>query len=116
MSKRRSAATRRAELRGRRADGAEDRPEWRQNLFGISVVSIAPGGGRKRDQVRWTIPDDPFEALMGATHLRSELLATVELECVQECRSLGVAWESIGYALAITGEAARLRYRHQVEH
>lgn len=82
--------------------------------FGIETVRLRPSGGVERTEIRFRVPDDPVSALWGLQRLRENLLAPLEVECVQGMRELGFSWAEIGVQLRITGEAARLRYGDRV--
>jgi hypothetical protein len=115
MSNRRSASTRKAELKRRTRDRhSAERVGYSDGVFGIEIRRLNPGGGAERLQVRWNVDRDAYFALQGLDRLQRGVLDGLAVELVTELRNLGHSWDDIGWCLQITGEAARLRYRERV--
>jgi hypothetical protein len=80
----------------------------RDTLHEWELKPWAPGG-RFSSTLRWRIDQDQFYALMALASVR-ELLAALEMQLVDGLRSEAVAWDDIGFALNVTGEAARKKH------
>lgn len=111
-----SSATRRKQRReAQRAAlvAAQENP-LADPVFGIDVAPWR-GHGQYRLRVKWLVDRDPFHALMALTRLRKLHLSAVEQTLVTEARDAGVSWEDIGFALGVSGEAARKRLAQLVD-
>jgi hypothetical protein len=83
---------------------------WGDHEFGISLEEVRQGHG-SRMRLRWLLDNDPYVVLMSLPYLRG-LLDAVEREYVLALRvEADTSWEDLGFALGITGEAARRRHR-----
>jgi hypothetical protein len=113
---RKTAAQRRADararqketIRARRVTTAGDDPSVVDDLsrpeLGVLVRRL-----KVSTQVRLTFDDgDSFHGLMGLAHAR-EVLDGFEAVMVEGARRQGLSWDDIGFALGVSGEAARKR-------
>lgn len=83
-------------------------------VFGIDVDRWR-GHGQYALRVRWLVERDPFYGLLGLTRLREHTLPALEINLVTDARGQGYSWADIGFALDVTGEAARKRFAERVE-
>jgi hypothetical protein len=79
------------------------------SLFGIKVAGWR-GHGLYRWRVRWLVERDPLSGLVALDRLRRVQLVALETVMVEQAREDGVSWKEIGWALQITGEAARRKF------
>lgn len=106
------ASTRKRQIRERRRQVLEEaRTLWHNEEMGVRLEEVPPKGGRgaARQRITWTTDSDPFVTLMGLTRARG-VLREFEHSYVVQARLAGVAWDEIGWALEITGSAARKRW------
>ena len=101
------ASSRRKQLRqARRTKIEHARDVGSQAEFGLTITERRSGL-----RVQWDVDRDSFVALLALHRLRDGLLAQLEQELVAGLRLQGVSWEEIGWALGVSGEAARKRLR-----
>lgn len=105
-----NAHTRKRQRReARRAAAAEARSIYKDEVLGIRIERLRPGGGKDRLRVVWDVDADPFLALIGLDRLRRNVLHNLEESLVVECRVSGLSWDEIGDAFEQSGEAVRKR-------
>lgn len=112
-----SSATRRKRLREQRRSAelrARDEVGFSRedgsvgdSVFGWDLKPYRSGVGRAR--LRWVIDRDPYSALVALPRVRS-VLDGLEDVLVDELRADAFSWDDIGFALDVTGEAARKRH------
>jgi len=78
---------------------------WRDQDYGITLSET-----RRGLRLTWDQDRDAFVALMALNHLQRGVLEQLEAELVVTLRSQGVAWDEIGWALALSRQAVQKRH------
>lgn len=111
MSNRPKTATqRRAERARAQREAVLAERTARQDDLAVPEYGIALAEKRSGLVVEWSVGWEPYSALIALAHLRDVTLSTIERDLVATLRNAGVSWDSIGFALGISGEAARRRF------
>jgi hypothetical protein len=93
-------------LKERRAEKIRLAQEvWKDEDYGIKIAETRHGA-----RLTWDVDQDSFVALMALHQLGDVVLARMESDIVTVLRGEGVAWDEIGWALGITGQAAKKRH------
>jgi len=93
-------------LKERRAEKIRLAQEvWKDEDYGIKIAETRQGA-----RLTWDVDRDTFVALMALHQLRGSVLARMESDIVIGLRGGDVAWDEIGWALGITGQAAKKRH------
>lgn len=119
---RRTAAQIKAQRRqARRAKQRQERANWsaRNDRNVVDKYSFPEVGLVLRrvptgHEVRWTLPDDANDRLMGVGRVR-RMIEALELAAVLDARQDGLSWDDIGWCLEVSGEAARKRLSPRVD-